>query len=391
MTPETGINVAGYFRAELGLGESGRLFLAAAEAAGERVATFSFSQTLNRQEHAFEDVGVRAAPYDLNVFCVNGDKVRDLTSELGPLLKDRYTVGLWAWELEEFPPYMRDGFAFVDEVWAISHFSASAISTVCPKPVYVLPPAIVVPESIEPADRASFGLPAEGFVFLFIFDFHSTLARKNPLGLIRAFRKAFAPGKGPILVIKSINGHRVPKELKRLRSAVEKAPDVYLLEDYLAPARRTSLIALCDCYVSMHRSEGFGLTMAEAMALQKPVIATGYSGNLEFMNPDNSFLLAYRLVRIRAGSGPYQRGARWAEPDVDEAARLMRTVVDDPDVAAERAARGYADVRTHHSIANRASVLRARLQDLRAGDRNTQVRRRLEQVNFHPPPGRAAL
>ncbi len=386
LIPEPGINAAGYFKAELGLGESGRLFLAVAEAAGEKLATYSVGAHFNRQEHPFEDLGGGQFPYDLNVFCVNGDKARALAAELAPEFGNRYTVGLWAWELAEFPPYMQDGFQFVDEVWAVSRFTADAIRAVSPRPVYVLPPPVVVPEQSEPADLASFGLPAAPFMFLFVFDFHSTIDRKNPLGLIEAFKKAVPTGAGPILVIKSINGYRVPEELNRLRAAVTKAPGVYLMEDYLDAGGLRSLMSLCDCYVSLHRSEGFGLTLAEAMALGKPVIATGYSGNLEFMNPGNSFLVDYELGRVPSGSGPYQKGASWADPDLEQAAGFMRLVVEDPAKAAARAARGYADVREHHSVGDRAIALKSRLNDLRASDTAAAVQLRKNQV-FTPIAG----
>ena len=388
---ENGLNVAGYFRAELGLGENGRLFLAAAEAAGEKIATIPYGETVSRQNHPFDDRNRLSAPYDINVICVNGDKVRGFATHVGPsFFKGRYTIGLWAWELEEFPRYMQDGFQFVDEVWAISGFSAAAISAVSPKPVLVLPPAIVAP--LDPAvDRASFGLPATTFMFLFIFDFYSVMARKNPLGLIEAFKSAFGPDEGPVLVIKSINGHQRSDDLEQLRSAAKRVPNVVLLEDYLSAAECSSLIAACDCYISLHRSEGFGLTMGEAMALRKPVIATGYSGNLEFMNNDNSFLVGHRLVPVPSGCGPYQEGASWAEPDVEEAAKLMRLVVEQPEEARRRALRGAADVGANHGVLNRAQFIRKRLDELRSSDRG--VRDRLSvtlgrmSTHLSRPPG----
>jgi glycosyltransferase involved in cell wall biosynthesis len=389
---EAGLNVAGYFRAELGLGENGRLFVAAAKAAGEKVATISYGETVNRQDHPFEDEGERGAPYDINVICVNGDKVRGFANEIGPsFFKGRYTIGLWAWELEEFPPHMRDGFEFVDEVWAISDFTAEAIRAVSPKPVLVLPPAIVKPEVPPSVDIASLGVPATGFMFLFIFDFHSVMARKNPLGLIQAFHRAFGPGEGPVLVIKTINGHRRPAELEQLRAAAAAVPNVALLENYLDASESSSLIARCDCYISLHRSEGFGLTMAEAMAQGKPVIATGYSGNLQFMNRDNSFLVGHRLVPVPAGCGPYPQGASWAEPDLEEAARLMRAVVEHPEEAKRRALSGAREVAADHSILNRAQLVRERLDYLRSGGRDVRepLSPALGRMSAHlsQPPG----
>ena len=123
----------------------------------------------------------------------------------------------------------------------------------------------------------------DGFLFLFVFDFFSVLERKNPLGLIDAFARAFRAGEGPTLVIKTINGDRKLHDLEKLRAAAEGRQDILVIDDYYSAEEKNSLLGLCDCYVSLHRSEGLGLTMAEAMGLEKPVIATGYSGNLDFM------------------------------------------------------------------------------------------------------------
>ena len=125
-----------------------------------------------------------------------------------------------------------------------------------------------------------------------------------------------------------------------VRYAATGRPDVLVIDGHLPRAELGSLMAAADCYVSLHRSEGFGLTMAESMALGKPVIATAYSGNLDFMNDENSFLVPFSWATVPPGAGPYPVGARWADPDLDAAAAIMRTVVGSPDVAEAVAARG---------------------------------------------------
>ena len=153
---------------------------------------------------------------------------------------------------------------------------------------------------------------------------------RDSLGLIEAFTTAFVPGEGPVLVIKSINAGQRPAEAERLRLRAAAERDVLLMENYLDTTERDALMALCDCYVSLHRSEGLGLTMAEAMAWGKPVIATGYSGNLQFMTDENSFLVPWVPAVIPAGAEPYPAGGTWADPDLDAAARMMRSVIEDP-------------------------------------------------------------
>ena len=172
----------------------------------------------------------------------------------------------------------------------------------------------------------------------------STTARKNPIGLVEAFRLAFEPGSGPVLVLKSINAERCPQDLSALREAAAGHPDIQLSDAYVTQEHMQALTAACDCYVSLHRSEGFGLGLAEAMAYGKPTIATGYSGNRAFMDESNSYLVSYQPAPVPPDAGPYLEGMTWADPDVEDAARLMREVVENPDEAHERAERGRATI-----------------------------------------------
>ena len=210
---------------------------------------------------------------------------------------DRYSIGLWWWEINEFPERFSRSFEPLDEVWVGSHFVADAISAVSPVPVVKVTMPVSMPE-IEEFDRGDLGLP-EGFVFLFVFDYHSVFERKNPLALVEAFEQAFPEGSGASLVLKSINSEHHPEEHGRLIEAARDHRDIHVVDRYVTAAEKNAMFAGCDCYVSLHRSEGFGNTLAEAMYLGKPVIATGYSGNMEFMTPQNSYPVDYHAKTRR--------------------------------------------------------------------------------------------
>lgn len=204
------------------------------------------------------------------------------------------------------------------------------------------------------------------FIFLFSFDFLSVLERKNPLGLIEAFTTAFPAAEGPALIIKTINGDKRRLEMEKLKYAVRGRSDIILKDGYLSHAEIGTLTMLSDCYVSLHRAEGFGLTIAEAMALGKPVIATAYSGNLDFMTAENSYLCPARRVEVGPEREPYPVDSHWSEPDIGEAARLLRHVYDHREEAAVRGARAAEDIRSHHSAETAGGILRARLAKIRS-------------------------
>lgn len=377
--PARGVNVVGYLRGELGIGESARLLVSALRAAGVPHAPVAVDRHLtSRQRTAEPDQAPPERHFDTTILCVNADLTPAVAADVPQVLDRSYRIGMWYWEVEDFPASQHGGFAAVDEVWVATEFVRSAIEPHSPVPVRTLTPPLPQ-RGTEPAlTRADLGLPP-GYLFLFSFDYLSTAERKNPLGLLEAFSRAFPPGEGPVLVLKSINAARRPAEAERLRLAAAQRPDVVLLEQYLDPAERDALVALCDCYVSLHRSEGLGLTMAEAMAWGKPVIATAYSGNLEFMTPENSFLVPWTPAVIPPDAAPYPAGGVWAEPDLDEAARLLRLVVERPDVAAERGARAAQDIATLHSPEAAGRRIAARLAETasrrRARSRSTVAAR----------------
>ena len=359
--PPPGVNLAGYFRSVLGVGEVARALVDALESQGVAVAPVGLLAGDFDEHEGGPPEGHGPDPtFPINLICVNAQGIPVFVDRMGPaFFEDRHSIGVWWWEVEAFPRRWLGAFDHVDEVWAGSNHVAAALSAVSPVPVVkVTTPVAIGP--FEELSRERLGLP-EGFLFLFVFDYNSVAKRKNPLGAITAFARAFEPGSGASLVLKCVGSERFTSDHDRLLAAAGEHPDVHVIDRPLPSAEKTALLAACDCYVSLHRAEGFGLPMAEAMALGKPVVATGYSGNLDFMTAENSWLVDYSLEPIGAGAEPYPAEGVWAEPDVDHAARLMRAVQEDATAAQNRAARGRADIERTHSAEAAGRSMASRL------------------------------
>ena len=361
-----GVNVVGYLTAELGVGEVGRQIIGALDGAGAPVTPITIPSGTNREQHAFDHRGVGGPLQPVNLLCVNADMLPEVVDSLGAhLFEHRRTVGFWWWETEAFPYRWRPSFDLVDEVWVGSEFVANALSLVSSKPVVRIPTPVTVPADTQP-DRSRLGLP-DGFLFLFVFDFNSVEKRKNPRGLIEAYLRAFPePSADTSLVLKTVNGERHPHAFSEMIQTAGDRADIIVIDRYLSAADRDALVASCDCYASLHRSEGFGLTVAEAMLLGKPVIATAYGGVTDFVTEETAFPVRYERVLVGEGAAPYAPDESWAEPDLDHAAEAMRTVVADPGLAAARAANGRDFVRQHHSPAAAGEAMAERLRHLGA-------------------------
>ena len=348
--PLEGANVIGYFRSETGAGEAARQIVNGLDSAPLRVLPVNApTDARDRQGYPFSSAEPSEAGYRINLICVDADAMPELVRAVGyEFFADRYSIGCWSWEVSRsLGNGCTNELALLDEVWAPSKHAVRAISGSVPVAVTKVTPPIEVPPAAK-LPRYALDLPPEDFLFLCSFDYRAGFERKNPLAAVEAFRAAFEPGSGATLIVKSMNGDTDPAGRDRLRDAAAARPDVRVIDEYLGPEEKDGLIAACDCYVSLHRAESFGFAIAEAMFLGKPAIATGYSGNLEFMTATNSYLVDYELVQVEPDALE-PLGAEWARPNVAHAARLMRDAFEHREQALERGRRGAADLRVHHS------------------------------------------
>lgn len=331
-----GVNLAGYVRAEMGLGQAARGIAASLESAAIPFNIINF-EYLNPGRHSDtswlhkEKIIER---YDVTVLAVNPDNIVNARLILPKeIFAKRYVIGYWFWELPEVPDEWSTAFSLVNEVWAASRFMQEAFSAKSPVPVIHIPPSII-PRNSAKFSRSHFGLPEGRFLFLMMCDANSFLERKNPIGVVRAFKKAFTNNDSSIaLVLKITGGDDLTPELHQLREEVSGYENIYVLKRLMARDEIDSLLGCIDCLVSLHRSEGFGLIPAEAMSLGKPVILTNWSGNTDYMTAHNCIGIDYELVRLEKDYGPYKVGQYWAEPDLDQAACWMETLARDPEVS----------------------------------------------------------
>lgn len=379
--PTAGLTVVGYLGSGLGLGESARLMVSAAAAAGIPHGTVAVASSGGSAQNVAYEAAAGHGPFDTHLLCVNADHTAGLVAAAPRLLSTGSRVGMWYWEVESFPERFRPAFDLVDEVWVATDFIREAIAPHTSIPVRTVTPPLPQARTTTLLDRSAAGLPG-GELFSFAFDFLSTMERKNPLGLVDAFTSAFSPDDGAVLLIKSINANLRPVEAEQLRHRVARLPHVRWVDGFWEADRRDALMAHSTAYVSLHRAEGLGLTVAEAMAWGTPVVTTAYSGTTQFASERNSFGVPWRPVPIPAGAEPYPAGTPWADPDLDAAAALLRRVVDDPHEAQRRAAQAATDIATLHSPAVAGAALAEAITQLRHRRRHegSSDRRTLRQV-----------
>lgn len=301
------------------------------------------------------------SPGKLNIFHLNGDEVEQALETLGDgLPNDSYNVIYPAWELSQYPSAWAEQLNRFDEVWAPTQFIFDALRPVISKPLIRMPLACeVVLSSFR--SRRYFGIPESSYAFLFFFDFRSYAARKNPGAVIKAFEllRRQRPTTDACLVIKTHGSHAAPQALAALIEAIAPLRDrVVLVDQAMTDNDTKNLVHCCDAFVSLHRSEGFGRGLAEAMCLGKPVIATAYSGNLDFMDSDCAYVVDYDLIPVKSGEYPHAGNQVWADANVEQAAAHMVALADSPDLGRQMGRRASQKIRD--SVGYRAAGIRFR-------------------------------
>ncbi len=361
-----GVNLIGFARSELGIGEDVRCLALALEAAAVPHTIVSLTPRSNCRsgDHSLDRSVTNQRLYDTNVFCLTGFDAVWAYVRLGPdFFADSINIGNWPWELPAWPDSWSFALGLMDEFWAISRFCAECYGAATAKPVIWMPSA-VRPLAPPVLGRAELGVPDGRFLFTVVFDFNSYLDRKNPLGVIDAFEEAFGIGGAPVLAVKVMNGDGTDPRWHDLLGRAGANPSIRLLEGTWPYDRVTALIAASDCFVSLHRAEGFGRGLAEAMILGVPVIATGWSGSTDLTADGRALTVDHVLVPVPPGAYPHGEGQVWAEPSIPHAAQRMRHAVANPEAIRAMADRARTHVSAQHSIAAAGERYRQRLEEL---------------------------
>ena len=360
-----GVNLIGFLSASLGLGQGARLYANALEASGipHTLLDVRLSQDIAYNNKEFEGRFAAMPVFSINVVHINPD-VLPILYGLTPrsYWDKRYNIGVWLWELEQIPIAWHELMGEFDELWAPSNFVADALRRVSKVPVHVVPYGIAVP--VDPGlTRESFGLLEDVFLVICMFDLHSYASRKNPAAAVQAFFKAFGENHHKARLILKVH-NASPEERAELDRMIDGSENVIVIDKEMEKQEVNSLIQCCDVLISLHRSEGFGLVLAEAMYLGVPVIATNWSANVDFMNPGNACMVDYTLIPTDGSYIYGQTDQRWAEPDVDQASGYLRRLYEEPSYRQAISEAAMASIRRDFSIARCAESMGKRYKEI---------------------------
>ena len=365
-----GVNLLGNIRGSSGLAQGCRLLAAAIEETGLDWTAYSCGQAnpITYQDNTYLYKINNVLKYNINVFHLNALEPEDICFYLDDAFrKSHYNIGFWLWELEAFPDRWLHYLRFVDEIWTPSEFISNNLRKVTNKPVFTIPYPVLAPIDHE-CNRAFFHLPKEQFLFLCMYDSNSTMERKNPIGAITAYKIAFPKERDDVGLIIKVN-HPSKSDLDRLYDEMRGYKNVYYILDTYPKEQVNSLIACADVFVSLHRAEGFGLVLAEAMLLRTSVIATNWSSNTEFMNRNVACMVDYDLVPVNSTSWIYKKGTRWADPDLNQAAECMNKLYNDKNYYKEITTSANEYISHKLNTVNSASLICKRIKEIYANNR----------------------
>ena len=350
------INYFGYIRAVSGLGNASRGYIHALQHCGRNVSSLNLPCGLEELDYPVETIPNEFAMF--NIVHMNADSIQYFFNRMGKdCLNGRYNIGLWVWELAAFRPDWYDSFKPFHEIWVPSEFCKQSISAISPVPVYVIPHIVEEQVITDSNNRSYFDLPEEVFIFGYMFDCSSSIARKNPFSLIEAFLRAFNKNEKVILLLKISNGDLDPERYQTIRKAIDGHHNIQTIERTLNETDVRRFFDVIDCYVSPHRSEGFGLTIAEAMLAGKPVIATDYGGSTDFVKSEHAYPVRYSMVPINQQHGPYLPGYIWAEPDTVHLIERLKEVYEHQEIAFLRGKTAYRFVKEKYSVDRIADIM----------------------------------
>lgn len=361
-----GIGHYGLFHAEIGIGQAARRLASAIKTAKIPTSLHNISLPQHESKVDFEASDGLMSSYETILLHFNADTFLDLFNffPLAALVRRR-RIGHWVWELPVLPPRWVPALDKLHEIWVPSRFVAEAVANATKKPVRIVPYAVQVQDYSKREARKNLKLPDDAFIFLTIFDSSSFLTRKNVFGTIRAFMDAFPnPGESsPILVIKCHGVGNRGHEFKTLNELISNDRRLILIDRVFSEDEITQLQAACDCLISLHRAEGFGLNIAECMSKGKIVIVTNFSGNTDFTRPENSLLVPYKMAEVDKHAYRYGGGQWWAEPDHDAAVEAMRRAAANAAEVQHLAARARADIAQNFSFEAIGRIAKAAWQE----------------------------
>jgi len=329
------VTLIGLLGMKVGVGEAARQMVERFQSMGILINPINLSKTLKMDDFDYETVQ-SPDPYSggMVILSLNPEHMSlvSLAYKRSQLLTRR-VVGVWYWELETFPASWVKALRFVDEVWVASRFIADGLRPIAgDKPVHLVPLPLNIGAFLTVPSKDVVPALAGKTIVFFMYDVRSAHARKNPEAVIKAYRLAAEHNPACVLVMKIGSSSAWPESEARLRALAVGCASIHFLQERFSAEDMKNLMARVDIVISLHRSEGFGLLMAEAMASGKPVIATGYSANLDFMTPECAVLVDYTMIDVVDPQHIFDsHNAQWAEPNIDHAAEALRRLIASPE------------------------------------------------------------